>query len=117
MHFFLLLFIISIGSPIQEEPVDKTKHWGDLEEEEEEEEEEEDEEEEEEEQLDEEELEDGAQSVDSLSRYWIEFFTSRCLLAHASCNHVHCLLIKVIVCLSMILPLIPCTCVIGPSHM
>ncbi|KAG6778712.1 hypothetical protein POTOM_015056 [Populus tomentosa] len=51
----------------EEEPVDKTKHWGDLEEEEEEEEEEEDEEEEEEEQLDEEELEDGAQSVDSLS--------------------------------------------------
>ncbi|CAI9787918.1 unnamed protein product [Fraxinus pennsylvanica] len=49
----------------EEEPVDKTKHWGDLEEEEEEEEEEEDEEEEE--QIEEEELEDGIQSVDSLS--------------------------------------------------
>ncbi|XP_057797865.1 uncharacterized protein LOC131013947 isoform X2 [Salvia miltiorrhiza] len=49
----------------QEEPVDKTKHWGDLEEEEKEEEEEE---EEEEEQMAEEELEDGIQSVDSLSR-------------------------------------------------
>ena len=49
---------------MQEEPVDKTKHWGDLEEEEEEE-----EEEEVEEQYEEEELEDGIQSVDSLSRY------------------------------------------------
>ncbi|KAL2473318.1 proline-rich spliceosome-associated (PSP) family protein [Forsythia ovata] len=49
----------------EEEPVDKTKHWGDLEEEEEEEEEEEGEEEEEE--MEEEELEDGIQSVDSLS--------------------------------------------------
>lgn len=48
----------------EEEPVDKTKHWGDLEEEEEEEEEEEVEEEEE---MGEEELEDGIQSVDSLS--------------------------------------------------
>ncbi|KAI3510367.1 hypothetical protein L1887_17305 [Cichorium endivia] len=46
----------------EEEPVDKTKHWGDLEEEEEEE-----EEEEVEEQYEEEELEDGIQSVDSLS--------------------------------------------------
>lgn len=46
----------------EEEPVDKTKHWGDLEEEEEEEEEEEVEEPDEEE-----ELEDGYQSVDSLS--------------------------------------------------
>nr|GMC88197.1 splicing factor 3B subunit 2 [Ipomoea batatas] len=45
-----------------DEPVDKTKHWGDLEEEEEEEEEEELEEE-----MEEEELEDGIQSVDSLS--------------------------------------------------
>ncbi|WOG85203.1 hypothetical protein DCAR_0104391 [Daucus carota subsp. sativus] len=45
----------------EEEPEDKTKHWGDLEEEEEEEEEEEVEE------PDEEELEDGIQSVDSLS--------------------------------------------------
>ncbi|KAG5561591.1 hypothetical protein RHGRI_004591 [Rhododendron griersonianum] len=45
----------------EEEPVDKTKHWGDLEEEEEE------EEEEVEEPLEEEELEDGIQSVDSLS--------------------------------------------------
>ncbi|KAH7837098.1 hypothetical protein Vadar_009487 [Vaccinium darrowii] len=45
----------------EEEPVDKTKHWGDLEEDEEE------EEEEEEEQIEEEELEDGIQSVDSLS--------------------------------------------------
>jgi hypothetical protein len=33
------------------------------------------EEEEEEEQLDEEELEDGVQSVDSLSRYWVEILT------------------------------------------
>ncbi|XP_051126054.1 uncharacterized protein LOC127247979 [Andrographis paniculata] len=48
----------------EEEPVDKTKHWGDLEEEEEEEEEEEVEEDEE---MEEEELEDGIQSVDSLS--------------------------------------------------
>ncbi|CAK8577755.1 unnamed protein product [Lathyrus sativus] len=50
----------------EEEPIDKTKHWGDLEEEEEEEDEEEMEEEEEEE-MEEEELEDGIQSVDSLS--------------------------------------------------
>ncbi|KAI3718888.1 hypothetical protein L6452_19773 [Arctium lappa] len=47
----------------EEEPVDKSKHWGDLEEEEEEEEEED----EMEEQYEEEELEDGIQSVDSLS--------------------------------------------------
>ncbi|WCJ26992.1 proline-rich spliceosome-associated (PSP) family protein [Euphorbia peplus] len=46
----------------EEEPVDKTKHWGDLEEEEEEEEEESSEEE-----IDPEELDDGIQSVDSLS--------------------------------------------------
>ncbi|KAL6546638.1 hypothetical protein OROMI_022359 [Orobanche minor] len=46
----------------EEEPVDKTKHWGDLVEEEEEEEEEEQEEE-----IEEKELEDGIQSVDSLS--------------------------------------------------
>lgn len=51
----------------QEEPVDKSKHWGDLEEEEEEEDEEE-EEEDEEEQIEEEELLKGIQSVDSLSR-------------------------------------------------
>ncbi|KAL3519703.1 hypothetical protein ACH5RR_017852 [Cinchona calisaya] len=49
----------------EEEPVDKSKHWGDFEEEEEEEEEED--EEEEEEQIEEEELEDGIESVDSLS--------------------------------------------------
>ncbi|PNX99163.1 splicing factor 3B subunit 2-like protein [Trifolium pratense] len=48
-----------------EEPVDKTKHWGDLEEEEEE--EEDDDEEEEEVEMEEDELEDGIQSVDSLS--------------------------------------------------
>ena len=48
---------------VQEEPVDKSKHWGDLEEEEEE------EEEEDEEQTEEEELGDGFQSIDSLSRY------------------------------------------------
>ncbi|KAL9247112.1 hypothetical protein vseg_020577 [Gypsophila vaccaria] len=48
----------------EEEPVDKSKHWGDLEEEEEV---EEDYEEEEPEELDEEELEDGIQSMDSLS--------------------------------------------------
>ncbi|GAB2232973.1 hypothetical protein Droror1_Dr00002186 [Drosera rotundifolia] len=46
----------------EEEPVDKTKHWGDLEEEEEEE-----EEDVEDEQMEDEELEDGIQSVDSLS--------------------------------------------------
>ncbi|XP_042521115.1 splicing factor 3B subunit 2-like isoform X2 [Macadamia integrifolia] len=45
----------------KEEPVDRSKHWGDLEEEEEE------EEEEDEEQIEEEELEVGIQSVDSLS--------------------------------------------------
>ncbi|XAR66437.1 hypothetical protein NMG60_11012672 [Bertholletia excelsa] len=45
----------------EEEPVDKTKHWGDLEEEEEE------EEEEVEEEIEEEEMEAGIQSVDSLS--------------------------------------------------
>ncbi|XP_049395414.1 uncharacterized protein LOC125859668 [Solanum stenotomum] len=45
----------------EDEPVDKTKHWGDLEEEEEE------EEEEVEEEMEEDELEDGIQSVDSLS--------------------------------------------------
>ena len=44
----------------QEEPVDRTKHWGDLEEEE-------DEEEEEEAELGEDEMEDGVSSVDSLS--------------------------------------------------
>ncbi|CAL5409809.1 unnamed protein product [Camellia sinensis] len=49
----------------EEEPVDKTKHWGDLEEEEEEDEEED--EEDAEEQIEEEELEAGIQSVDSLS--------------------------------------------------
>ncbi|WZZ25157.1 hypothetical protein YC2023_008558 [Brassica napus] len=48
----------------EDEPIDKSKHWGDLEEEEEEEEEEEDEQEEE---MDEEELEDGMESVDTLS--------------------------------------------------
>jgi splicing factor 3B subunit 2 len=52
---------------MQEEPVDKTKHWGDLEEEAEE--EDDDEEEEEEVEMEEDELEDGIQSVDSLSRY------------------------------------------------
>jgi len=48
----------------EEEPVDRTKHWGDLEEEEDEEEEEEEEEEAE---LGEDEMEDGVSSVDSLS--------------------------------------------------
>ncbi|KAK9714191.1 hypothetical protein RND81_06G078400 [Saponaria officinalis] len=48
----------------EEEPVDKSKHWGDLEEEEEV---EEDYEEEEPEELGEEEMEDGIQSMDSLS--------------------------------------------------
>lgn len=55
----VMKFLLNVN---QEEPEDKTKHWGDLEEEEEEEEEEEVEE------PDEEELEDGIQSVDSLSR-------------------------------------------------
>lgn len=49
----------------EEEPIDKSKHWGDLEEEEEEEEDEEDEEDEE--HMEDEELDDGIQSVDSLS--------------------------------------------------
>jgi splicing factor 3B subunit 2 len=62
---------------MQEEPVDKTKHWGDLEEEEEEEEEDDDEEEEEE--IDEEEIEDGIQSVDSLSRYCYFTISISCL--------------------------------------
>ncbi|EPS67905.1 hypothetical protein M569_06869, partial [Genlisea aurea] len=57
----------------EEEPVDKSKHWGDLEEEEEEEEEEE---QEEEDQVEEEELQDGIKSVDSLSR----FFSCNCFL-------------------------------------
>lgn len=60
----------------QEEPVDKSKHWGDLEEEEEEEEDEE----EEEEQIEEEELEDGIQSVDSHSRYFMfQLVSFQCL--------------------------------------
>ncbi|XP_052202991.1 uncharacterized protein LOC127808469 [Diospyros lotus] len=54
--------VLQLDQPnYEEEPVDKTKHWGDLEEEEEE------EEEEVEEEIEEEELEDGIQSVDSLS--------------------------------------------------
>ena len=70
--YFLNVFdhIFLAPQPFQEEPVDKTKHWGDLEEEEEEEEEEEVEQEPEDE-----DLEDGIQSVDSLSRYGIEFLT------------------------------------------
>ncbi|XP_010449023.1 PREDICTED: splicing factor 3B subunit 2 [Camelina sativa] len=48
----------------EEEPIDKSKHWGDLEEEEEEEEEEQEEQEEE---MDEDELADGTESVDTLS--------------------------------------------------
>uniref|UniRef100_A0A0D9VMY4 PSP proline-rich domain-containing protein n=1 Tax=Leersia perrieri TaxID=77586 RepID=A0A0D9VMY4_9ORYZ len=51
---------------LQEEPVDRSKHWGDLEEEEEEEEEETDGEEEEE-AMEDEEMEDGMQSVDTIS--------------------------------------------------
>ena len=67
---FILFIVISLAYNLsfwsfQEEPVDKTKHWGDLEEEEE------GEEEEVEEEIEEEELEDGIQSVDSLSRYWV----------------------------------------------
>ncbi|KAI8001703.1 Splicing factor 3B subunit 2 [Camellia lanceoleosa] len=57
--------VIYLILTFKEEPVDKTKHWGDLEEEEKEEEEDE---EEVEEQIEEEELEAGIQSVDSLSR-------------------------------------------------
>jgi splicing factor 3B subunit 2 len=45
---------------LQDEPVDRSKHWGDLEEEEEE--------EEEEELMEDEEMEDGIQSVDTISR-------------------------------------------------
>lgn len=57
---FLVVFYLSVLT-MQEEPVDKTKHWGDLEEEEEV--------EDESEEMEEEELEAGIQSVDSLSRY------------------------------------------------
>ncbi|CAN6913941.1 unnamed protein product [Brassica oleracea var. botrytis] len=49
----------------EDEPIDKSKLWGDLEEEEEEEQEEE---------MDEEELEDGMESVDTFSRYFFPFF-------------------------------------------
>jgi hypothetical protein len=52
-------------------------------------------------------LEDGVQSVDSLSRYWVEILTFWCLLARAPCNYVYCLLIEVIVCLSIMLPAVP----------
>lgn len=53
----------------QEEPVDRSKHWGDLEEEEEE--EEDDEEEEEEELMEDEDMEAGMQSVDTMSRLFL----------------------------------------------
>lgn len=57
---------ISFHDVIQEEPVDKTKHWGDLEEEEEDEEDDE----EEEEPMEEEEIEDGFKSVETdVTRY------------------------------------------------
>lgn len=46
------------SSTLQDEPVDRSKHWGDLEEEEEE----------EEEPMEDEEMEDGIQSVDTISR-------------------------------------------------
>jgi splicing factor 3B subunit 2 len=52
-------------SLFQDEPVDRTKHWGDLEEEEEEEEEEEVSDEE---PMEDEEMEDGTQSIDTFSR-------------------------------------------------
>jgi len=69
----------------QEEPVDKTKHWGDLEEEEEE----EVEEEEDEEELEEEEMQDGIESVDSLSRYvilyhWFLFIKTFVIISYVS---------------------------------
>lgn len=54
-----------LSSTLQDEPVDRSKHWGDLEEEEEE---EEDEEEEVEEPMEDEDMEDGTQSVDTISR-------------------------------------------------
>lgn len=52
---------------LQDEPVDRTKHWGDLDEEEEE--EEEDEEEDEDAELGEDEMADGVSSVDTISTY------------------------------------------------
>ncbi|VAI51928.1 unnamed protein product [Triticum turgidum subsp. durum] len=58
--------ILQLDEPnYDEEPVDRSKHWGDLEEEEEE--EEEDEEEEEEELMEDEDMEAGMQSVDTMS--------------------------------------------------
>jgi splicing factor 3B subunit 2 len=48
-------------SLFQDEPVDRTKHWGDLEEEEEE-------EVSDEEPMEDEEMEDGTQSIDTFSR-------------------------------------------------
>ena len=48
---------------LQEEPVDRSKHWGDLEEEEEE--------EEEEEPMEDEDMEEGMQSVDTISRCFL----------------------------------------------
>lgn len=51
---------------LQDEPVDRTKHWGDLEEEEEEEEEDEEDEDAE---LGEDEMADGVASVDTISTY------------------------------------------------
>ncbi|VAI63574.1 unnamed protein product [Triticum turgidum subsp. durum] len=58
--------ILQLDEPnYDEEPVDRSKHWGDLEEEEEE--EEDDEEEEEEELMEDEDMESGMQSVDTMS--------------------------------------------------
>jgi len=59
---------------LQDEPVDRTKHWGDLDEEEEEEEEEDEDDEDAE--LGEDEMADGVASVDTISTYvWFSFQT------------------------------------------
>lgn len=59
LHVGILDYCVAL----QEEPVDRSKHWGDLEEEEEEE-----EEQEEEEPMEDEDMEEGMQSVDTISR-------------------------------------------------
>jgi splicing factor 3B subunit 2 len=62
----------------QEEPVDRSKHWGDLEEEGEEEEEEEDEDE----PMEDDEMEEGIQSVETMSRcYDNSLMTCLCSLS------------------------------------
>jgi len=65
---------ITFVTVLQDEPVDRTKHWGDLDEEEEEEEEEDEEDEDAE--LGEDEMADGVASVDTISTYvWFSIQT------------------------------------------